>query len=113
MCKILLFGGTTEGRELSEFLVNNRIPSVVCAATAYGGSLSASSEEVRVLTERLDAAEMEALMKTEQPELVIDATHPYAAEVTENIQQAAKKADNKVPFACTAQTFFDQLPWCQ
>ena len=92
MCKILLFGGTTEGRELSEFLVNNRIPSVVCAATTYGGSLSASSAEVRVLTERLDATEMEALMKTEQPELVIDATHPYAAEVTENIQQAAKKA---------------------
>ena len=92
MCKILLFGGTTEGRMLSEFLVNNRIPSVVCAATAYGGSLSASSEEVRVLAERLDAAEMTALMQTEQPELVIDATHPYAAEVTENIQQAAKKA---------------------
>ena len=45
-----------------------------------------------MLTERLDAVEMEALMKTEQPELVIDATHPYAAEVTENIQQAAKKA---------------------
>ena len=67
MCKILLFGGTTEGRELSEFLVNNRIPSVVCAATTYGGSLSASSEEVRVMTEWLDAADMEALMKTEQP----------------------------------------------
>ena len=92
MCKILLFGGTTEGRLLSEFLVNNQIPSIVCAATAYGGSLSASSEEVRVLAERLDAAEMAALMQTEQPELVIDATHPYAAEVTENIQQAASAA---------------------
>ena len=92
MCQILLFGGTTEGRLLSEFLVNNRIPSVVCAATAYGGSLSASSAEVRVLAERLTSEEMEALMQTEQPELVIDATHPYATEVTENIQQAAKKA---------------------
>ena len=92
MCRILLFGGTTEGRLLSEFLVSNQIPSIVCAATAYGGSLSASSEEVRVLAERLDAAEMAALMQTEQPELIIDATHPYAAEVTENIQQAASAA---------------------
>ena len=91
MCKILLFGGTTEGRELSEFLVKNNISSIVCVATTYGCKLASSSDAVRVLTERLTAAEMEALMRTEQPELVIDATHPYAAAVTENILQAAQR----------------------
>ena len=91
MCKILLFGGTTEGRELSEFLVKNNISALVCVATTYGCKLASSSDAVRVLTERLTAAEMEALMRTEQPELVIDATHPYAAAVTENILQAAQR----------------------
>ncbi len=33
-------------------------------------------------------------MRTEQPELVIDATHPYAAAVTENILQAAAPMSN-------------------
>ena len=90
MCKILLFGGTTEGRELSAFLVKNNISAIVCVATSYGCKLASSSDAVRVLTERLTAVEMEALMRTEQPELVIDATHPYAAAVTENILQAAQ-----------------------
>ena len=93
MCKILLFGGTTEGRELSEFLVKNNISALVCVATTYGCKLASSSDAVRVLTERLTAAEMEALMRTEQPELVIDATHPYAAAVTENILQAAQRTN--------------------
>ena len=33
------------------------------------------------------------MMRTEQPELVIDATHPYAAAVTENILQAAQRTN--------------------
>ena len=91
MCKILLFGGTTEGRELSAFLVKNNIPAIVCVATAYGCKLASSSDAVRVLTERLTAAEMEALMRTEQPELVIDATHPYAQAITQNLKKAAEE----------------------
>ena len=53
MCKILLFGGTTEGRELSAFLVKNNISALVCVATTYGCKLASSSDAVRVLTERL------------------------------------------------------------
>ena len=57
MCKILLFGGTTEGRELSAFLVKNNISALVCVATTYGCKLASSSDAVRVLTERLTAAD--------------------------------------------------------
>ena len=96
MCKILLFGGTTEGRELSEFLVKNNISALVCVATTYGCKLASSSDAVRVLTERLTAAEMEALMQTEQPELVIDATASCAAAVTENILQAAQRTKCRI-----------------
>ena len=55
MCKILLFGGTTEGRELSAFLVKNNISALVCVATTYGCKLASCSDAVRVLTERLTA----------------------------------------------------------
>lgn len=36
MDKILLFAGTTEGRNLAEFLEKNQIPTEVCVATQYG-----------------------------------------------------------------------------
>ena len=36
MHKIVLFGGTTEGRILTEFLSQNKIPAIVCVATEYG-----------------------------------------------------------------------------
>ena len=40
---------------------------------------------------RLDVTEMEQMFDELQPELVIDATHPYAAEVTHNIKMACSK----------------------
>ena len=36
MHKIVLFGGTTEGRLLTEFLSQNKVPAIVCVATEYG-----------------------------------------------------------------------------
>ena len=39
MDKILLFAGTTEGRNLAEFLEKNQIPTEVCVATQYGETL--------------------------------------------------------------------------
>ena len=39
MEKLLLFAGTTEGRELAEFLDRQGVSCHVCAATEYGGQL--------------------------------------------------------------------------
>ena len=39
MYKVLLFGGTVEGRTVAEYLNENKIPSMVCVATEYGESL--------------------------------------------------------------------------
>lgn len=34
--KILIFGGTTEGRKLTEYLAARKVRVHVCVATAYG-----------------------------------------------------------------------------
>lgn len=107
---IVLFGGTTEGRKIAEAIaeVNRawaahgdapsceageplRLP--ICAevyvATAYGASLLPAGPGITVHVGRLDAAEMRALFENAPgPLLVIDATHPYAAVVSENILSA-------------------------
>ena len=91
MYKAIVFAGTTEGYELCRFLEKNHIPVYGCAATRYGGSVLKESEYLHVHTGRMDQEEMEALFQEISPELVLDATHPYAAQVTENIRNACKK----------------------
>ena len=88
MCKICVFAGTTEGRELVEFLSSQPVTVTACVATEYGETLLSPAENLTISTKRLTAEEMEALFAAEQFKLVIDATHPYASVVTENIVTA-------------------------
>ena len=44
MYKVLLFGGTVEGRTVAEYLNENKIPAMVCVATEYGESLLPQGE---------------------------------------------------------------------
>lgn len=90
MSEVLIFAGTLEGRTVAEFLNRYRIPARVCVATEYGESLLPEGGSLRVSHERLDENQMAKLMKEENPRLVIDATHPYAAEVTKNIKAACQ-----------------------
>lgn len=91
MCKLLLFAGTQEGRELAEFCSSHGITGHVCVATEYGGQLLPVKQGLEVSHQRLSGQEMEALMEKLQGPLVIDATHPYATVVTENIRAACQK----------------------
>lgn len=95
MTEIILFGGTSEGRVLCELLGKRRIKTLMCVATEYGEALLPPFDTLRVHTGRLNRAAMETLLKTEKPRLAIDATHPYAAEVSDNIRAACEKAGVK------------------
>ena len=92
MYKAIVFAGTTEGYALCEFLSENRISVYACAATEYGGSLLTKNDFLHVSAGRLKTEDMEELFRKETPEIVLDATHPYAAEVTKNIRTACENA---------------------
>lgn len=89
MYNLCLFAGTTEGRMLSDFLREQKILSTVCVATEYGEMLIKPSRNIKVLNKRLSRDEMKDLFIKNKYDLVIDATHPYANEVTENIISAS------------------------
>ncbi|MDO4600815.1 MAG: precorrin-6A reductase [Eubacteriales bacterium] len=91
MEKVIVFAGTTEGYELCRFLSDHQIFVCACAATEYGGKALTETKYLRIHTGRLTREEMEAFFQKEEPDLVLDATHPYAAEVTENIKYACEK----------------------
>ncbi len=88
MVRICVFAGTTEGRRIIDFLKEQDAAVTACAATEYGGELIEPAERLSVLTGRMDEPRMEELFNAERFDLVIDATHPYASAVTENIMTA-------------------------
>lgn len=86
--KILLFGGTTEGRFLAEELSALGAEVTVSVATQAGAEELAGMDGIRVLTGRLDRSEMEALLPSF--DLCVDATHPYAKFATAAIRAACE-----------------------
>ena len=92
MCKILIFGGTTEGRILSEYCQEKQIHVWVSVATGYGKMVLSSSPYLHIRETPMDATQMEQFILDNGIRLVFDATHPYAAEVSKNIKTACEKA---------------------
>ncbi|RHR57536.1 precorrin-6A reductase [Clostridium sp. AF18-27] len=96
---VLLFGGTTEGRELAARLAVRGQRTILCVATDYGREvlepelLANPCLDVRI--GRMDAEEMRRLILEEEPGLVVDATHPYADQVTRNVREACEKTGRK------------------
>ena len=91
MLKAVLFAGTTEGRRIAEGCRGKKIELTVSVATEYGEALLAPADNVRVVTGRKDAAGIEALLEGTGAELVIDATHPYAEEVTRTLREVCSR----------------------
>ena len=81
MKKIVIFGGTLEGRQLAEVLRGTDIQLHICVTTDYAKTLIPKGDNIQVLVGRMDCEEMIRLFENLQPELCIDATHPYAVEV--------------------------------
>ena len=113
--KILIFGGTTEGRKLSEALSRAGIDVTLSVATEFGRSIALnadadadadkktdeqerrggsgfSKKNLQILSDRLGKAEMTAMLGQGTFSIVIDATHPYAALATKNIRSACLEA---------------------
>lgn len=91
MYKICVFAGTTEGRELVEYLSSQPLSVTACVATDYGETLLPTAENLTVSAKRLPLAEIRELLSREQFDLLIDATHPYATSVTESICAACRE----------------------
>ncbi|MDN5314908.1 MAG: adenosylcobyric acid synthase [Clostridiales bacterium] len=95
--KILVIGGTADGRKLLEELScdgagNKRFTIDVCVAgTAGAAAIEHLADRLTIHTGRLDADGFAKLMRIRETELVIDCSHPYAAEVSRQLMQACEK----------------------
>ena len=90
MKKIVVFSGTTEGRKLAFELANLGADVTVCVATESGREEQGEHPNITVLSGRKTEPEMADTLAGAA--LCIDATHPYAVEVTRNVARAAEQA---------------------
>ena len=88
---VIIFAGTTEGRTISEYLASCKVPVTACVATEYGETLLTENEYLKVHAGRMDQEEIAAFIREKGAELVIDATHPYAEVVSENVAEACER----------------------
>lgn len=90
--EIIIFSGTTEGRLISDALEEAGISHLVCVATQVGENVMTHGCHTKIRVGRLDQDAMVELFRKNHAKIVIDATHPYAVEATNNIQAASKEA---------------------
>ncbi len=88
MSDLCIFAGTTEGRRLAELLAGQPVRVLACVATEYGETLIPRGDNIEVSAGRLDREQMEALFTQRRFDAVIDATHPFATRVSENLAAA-------------------------
>lgn len=91
LANILVFGGTTEARLLIEYLERNKQKAYVCVATEYGKEILGKTTYCKVIVGRKTKNEIEQLLIQLKIEKVLDATHPYALEISSNIKWAVKR----------------------
>ncbi len=85
-----MFSGTTEGRRFSKKLAELGVAVTVCVATPLGAEEQGEMAGITVHAGRLQPDAMAALLAG--ADLCVDATHPYAVDVTRNIRAAAAQA---------------------
>ena len=88
--KAVVFSGTTEGRRFSQKLAALGAEVTVCVATPLGAEEQGEMAGITVHAGRRLPDAMAALLTG--ADLCVDATHPYAVDVTRNIRAAAAQA---------------------
>jgi precorrin-6A/cobalt-precorrin-6A reductase len=94
MKRILLIGGTSDTNLILEFLVKFSIEILVTVTTDYGYELLFKDKNVRINKGKLDSEKLDNLLKEFNPYLVIDSSHPYATNISNNVIKVCK-ANNK------------------
>ncbi len=91
MAGIVVFGGTVEGRLLAEAFRGSSLKMDISVATEYGASLLPEGENLHVHTGRMGEEQIEAFLQEKRAVCCVDATHPYAVEVTKNLRLACER----------------------
>ena len=90
--KIFLIAGTQDGRELAELLLNRGFDVTASVVSDYGRKLLSTCAEIKINDKPLDEDELEKILREEKFNFLVDASHPYAKNISANAISAAQAA---------------------
>lgn len=91
--KIFLIAGTEDGRKLAEFLSKKNFDVTASVVSDYGRKLLESCTGVKINDKPLDRDELEKILREEKFNFLVDASHPYAKNISTNAIAAAHSAN--------------------
>jgi len=87
---ILLLGGTKDSRIIAERLIDCSLKTLITTTTDYGASLLPKHPLLFKKVGKYNQADLIQLLDDYSVDLVIDATHPYAEEISKNIIEVSQ-----------------------
>lgn len=90
---ILVLSGTKDGRELVEHLSQKGYQVLATAVSKYGGDLLAASGAGEVLVKGLTPEDLKQMLQDKKINLIIDATHPFAQQISAQAMAVAKELE--------------------
>lgn len=89
--RLWLIGGTGESRELAEKLLPQGFSIVVTVTTAIAANLYLIHPRLTVRVGRLTELEIPAFLQTENIQAIVDASHPFAVQISQTVTVIAKQ----------------------
>jgi len=90
---IMVLAGTNEGRKMAVALEQEGHNVIVSTATTYGGEILRREFSGEISSRHLNLEEMVILIKSRSISRVVDATHPYAVDVSANAREACRRTN--------------------
>lgn len=89
---IIVLGGTSESREIAGVLPEAGWPVLVSVTSPYGKELLRNQGVGNIVQGRLDQEGLVALIRNTNADLLVDATHPFAVNISREAMAAAAAA---------------------
>ena len=89
--KIFLLAGTEDGRKLAKFLSAENHSVTASVTTDYGKKILSQYDDIKINDKKLNADELTEILR--EFDLLVDASHPYAVNASENAVYACRLAE--------------------
>lgn len=90
--RIFLTAGTEDGRKLAEFLARQGYEVTASVVSEYGKKILEQYAEIKISEKKLNADELTDILRGKF-DVLVDASHPYAVNVSQNAIDACRRAE--------------------
>ena len=90
--KIFLIAGTEDGRKLAKFLSDKNFEVTASVVSEYGKKILEQYEKIKINDKKLNSVELEKILRDENFKILVDASHPYAENISQNAITACENS---------------------